>query len=201
LQPYRDLVDATPAGTHRLLVVGGDTASSVDATARPYRGSRVLGIVAAAPKCGLTSALSRSPDPVHHPNGCGFAPGLLESVAQAFRPTTVVVMIEPADLVNREVGGRTVSVGAAAWTSDATAQLDGFRRRLPPSVQHLWIVGGCGPTSPGLGALAVVRADRVWAAYARAHASDVGSVSVPPSVCANSDASRSMWPWIARLTA
>ncbi|HEY1737459.1 MAG TPA: acyltransferase [Acidimicrobiia bacterium] len=199
LKPYRDLAKSTPSDVSRVLVLGGDRAGALAAAARPYRTSALVGIAATARGCGLTSALTRSADPVHHPNGCTFAPGLLEGVAQTFQPSTVVLTVEQQDLASRFTGGQVTNIGSAAWVQDATAQLDRVRRRLPPSVHELLIVGACPRTTPGQDAAATARGDAVWADYARARSPEVRSVTPPSSVCTNDVPARE-WAWIAGLT-
>ncbi len=201
LHKYHVLANAAPAGSERVLVVGGTEAGALDGMAHPYQGSGVYGVAAATPNCGVTSALTVwGNDPAHPPKQCAFAPNLLIGISVAYRPRVVAVTIEAADVVDRTENGRHEPVGSQAWVADATAQLDHFRKRLPPGVERMVVVGGCGPDVTSAGDV-TARSDQVWAAYAVKHAKDVAFMVAPPTVCAHHQPLPAMWPWLARTVA
>ena len=191
---YHVLALAAPPSSTPLLVVGGSEAAALDSLSHPYHGTNVYGVAADVRNCGLTSADTPAAPGVPA-NPCGFAPNLLVGINVAYRPAIVAVTIEAADVVDRTIDGHSVRVGSSTWVHDASAQLDAFRKRSPPGVRRLWLVGGCGPDSTASGD-ATGRADAVWAEYAHTRA-NVSHVAAPPSVCAHHVPSASMWPWLA----
>jgi len=105
------LVRATPAGTTRVLLVGGNEAALVSYVAKgAVRAGPVWGVALGTAGCGFTT-------PTH---ACQVLPSDLPAVARAFQTRAVVVLLDGKDLTGPRPARRVVAVLAAT------------ARRLPP---------------------------------------------------------------------
>ena len=187
VQSYRDLARSTPPGGSRVLVTGGSTVATLQATAPTYRSAAALGVAVGARVVAVSPRSRRRPSLVCRTSRTSSATTPRRSTYRSPARSAPTSSCSPSSPRTwRRAGLTTIRSRSRRLSGRVTPTRNSIASdaHLPASTRRLVIVEGCASAGTIAAAQSYVQARATWRMYAQSHADRVQFVQVPAGGCA-----------------